>query len=154
METPASALRWKTSRVTRAGPWRHDPPSRNWEDAQIACCCCNGESLGFFVFVLTALLSHFPDRRATVPETPAFPSVGLGFLFGALRCLQQPALVDRVSGDHKSPDGGITIAKSTRRKRGKSRGDGKIIRFSRHRESDSLWECRLPQTLTAFRPLI
>jgi hypothetical protein len=39
-------------------------------------------------------------------------------------------------------------------KRGKSRGDGKIIRFSRHRESDSLWECRLPQTLTAFRPLI
>jgi hypothetical protein len=52
----------------------------------------------------------------------------------------------------------ITFEKKQRKdevsKRGKSRGDGKIIRFSRHRESDSLWECRLPQTLTAFRPLI
>jgi hypothetical protein len=49
---------------------------------------------------------------------------------------------------------GIKGVDHRRCKRGKSRGDGKIIRFSRHRESDSLWECRLPQTLTAFRPLI
>jgi hypothetical protein len=45
------------------------------------------------------------------------------------------------------------VGKSLRKigKRGKSRGGGMIIRFSRRRESDSLRECRRPQTLMAFR---
>jgi hypothetical protein len=37
--------------------------------------------------------------------------------------------------------------------RGKSRGSGTIIRFSRRRESDSLRACRCPRTLTIFRLL-
>jgi hypothetical protein len=37
--------------------------------------------------------------------------------------------------------------------RGKSRGGGTIIRFSRRRESDSLRACCCPRTLTIFRLL-
>jgi hypothetical protein len=37
------------------------------------------------------------------------------------------------------------------RNRGKTRGGGTIIRFSKLRESDSLRACRCPRTLTVFR---